>query len=368
MIPDPLSFCSTEDSEGHVLERREQQSSPEYASPIQSFRLSTTYSVAGGACDTDSEQRSDTEENQKARKPSNKDNTCIRGHKNLTGPLAATHRAAEPEYNDGKYKGFVNNHHGFTQNNNKIAERSPKGNVETSYDEEESHFSDHSQGSTTSSSSSSNIDYQIVRVDNRKQKDKHSHINVAARVLYQKEKDYCDSADDVRHLGGYHNREGDDSSLPYSEELQQPKTMSPSTNGIRERADQEKKQKVQLIRGATKGEAIGFKVQMFNTSLIPTCEKKLARFIRNPLLVPGPNSVLRCFVERRRGGVNALTPEYCLFVDFGDETERLLLAARKILKSKTSHYIICTDRKDLYSRYSTIVFILCCYRFVRVCA
>ncbi len=354
MIPGPLSVCSTESSEEDVFKHHEPLSSPDYASPIQSFRLSPTYSGAGTR--NGPEQRSGTKESQKMLKSSS-NNTRVDGRKNLTGPLAAAHRAATSEGSDGDYKGFASNHHPNIHNR-KIEKRLRQGSTENSTSEEESYFSD----SKDTTSLSSNIDYQI-RVDEKREDEANNYdeggsYRNATHASNKTEKDDWDSEDDVRYSEGYHHdrKEGVSSSL---NKLKEPKTMPPSTqeNGGRDHHKENKSS--QPIRGATKGEAIGLKTQVLRTSLIPSCEKKLLQFIKSPLYAPGRNTVLRCFVERRRIGVNALTPEYCLFVDFGDGNERLLLAARKILKSKTAHYTICADRKDLYTRYGAVVFILC---------
>ncbi len=370
IIPDPLSICSTENSEGDLVECSEPLSSADCAGPIKSFRLSSTYSDTDGACD-DPEQWPVTEESRNVRHRSPTYNSRVCAHKNLTGPLAAGHRAETMESSDEEYKWFSNTQH-HSINDRNVEEQMSQGNTESSKsDGEESDFSD-SKGTF---SSTSNVDYQM-RVDEKQSNKSGSNgtSNCSSTVdpPNNEEKDYCDCVDDVRHSEGRrHHREEDDDSSPSSlNKFQQTRTMPKSTEGKGGRVDEKKSKPFQPIRGAAKGEAIGLKSQILNASFIPSCKKKLAEFIKSPLCVPGPNIVLRCFIERRRIGLNARTPEYCLYVDYGNENERLLLAARKILKSKTSHYIICGDRKDLYIRYGAIIiFILCrccCCCFLRV--
>ncbi len=355
MILGPLSVSSIEDSEGDVFKHHEPLSSPDCASPIQSFRLSPTYSGAG-TCNG-SEQRSDTEESQKIWKSSS-DHTRVDGRKNLTGPLAAAHRAAMSEGSDGDYKEFASNHH-HSIHNGKIKERLRQRSTENSTSEEESYFSDN-KGTT---SSSSNIDDQI-RVDEKRKDEENGYdgrgsYRNAVHASNKTEKDYWDSEDDAQYSGGHHHDREEGVSSSSLNKLQEPKTMPPSTQENGGGDHHEENKNSHTICGATKGEAIGLKTRVLNTSLIPSCGRKLRQFIKSPLCAPGRNTVLRCFVERRRIGVNTLTPEYCLFVDFGGGNAQLLLAARKILKSKTAQYTICADRKDLYSRYGAIVFILC---------
>ncbi len=281
---------------------------------------------------------------------SSSNHILINGRKNLTGTLAAAHRAETSKDNDRNYKGFASNHNSNSIHNGKIEGRFHQSSTENSSSEEQSYYSD---GKCTTSLSS-NTDYQ-VRVDVKRRNEGNScngrGSSYREAVDDLKKTDYCDPDGDVRRYSGRRHHKGEEgiSSSPLNK-LQEPKALPPSTQE-RGNRDQDKEDKnSHTICGATKGEAIGLKTRVLSTSLIPSCEKKLRQFVTSPLCAPGQNAVLHCVVERRRVGVNALTPKHCLYVDFGGSNERLLMAARKIIKSKTSHYTICANRKDLYSR------------------
>ncbi|CAN0116078.1 unnamed protein product, partial [Phaeothamnion confervicola] len=57
---------------------------------------------------------------------------------------------------------------------------------------------------------------------------------------------------------------------------------------------------------------------------------------------------LRCFLERDRGGTNVVNPVFTLYADLADGNGRLLMAARKVVRSVKAYYIICLRREDLF--------------------
>jgi hypothetical protein len=81
---------------------------------------------------------------------------------------------------------------------------------------------------------------------------------------------------------------------------------------------------------------------------------------------------LRCFIERSRSLATALSPVYTLYCDFeskldcgrllrcanvglsasrsmsADGSGRMLMAARKMVKSQTPYYVISTNQDDLF--------------------
>lgn len=83
------------------------------------------------------------------------------------------------------------------------------------------------------------------------------------------------------------------------------------------------------IRGARWGEAIGVRSRVIDTTTIPTTKVDLKRFVSLPLR-SGPGTVLRCFIERDRGGTHKFSHVYSLYADLEDGSGRLLLAARKV--------------------------------------
>ncbi|CAM9284626.1 unnamed protein product [Ectocarpus sp. 6 AP-2014] len=101
------------------------------------------------------------------------------------------------------------------------------------------------------------------------------------------------------------------------------------------------------IRGARWGESIGVRSAVFDSSTIPTKRVDLKRFVSGPLN-SGPGTVLRCFIERDRNGTHKFSPVFSMYADLGDGSGRMLLAARKLLASKTAYYTICTRQEDLF--------------------
>ena len=83
------------------------------------------------------------------------------------------------------------------------------------------------------------------------------------------------------------------------------------------------------IRGARWGEAIGVKSKVFDATTIPTIKADLKTFVSTPLC-SGPGTVLRCFIERDRGGTHKFSHVFSLYADLEDGSGRLLLAARKV--------------------------------------
>lgn len=83
------------------------------------------------------------------------------------------------------------------------------------------------------------------------------------------------------------------------------------------------------IRGARWGEAIGVRSKVFDATTIPTTKADLKTFVTSPLC-SGPGTVLRCFIERDRGGTHKFSHVFSLYADLEDGSGRLLLAARKV--------------------------------------
>jgi len=95
----------------------------------------------------------------------------------------------------------------------------------------------------------------------------------------------------------------------------------------------------------------GLSPQIFNGLEIPLILRELHNFIRLPPSA-GLGTQIRCFIERSRSGTNKLAPVYTLYADHEDGSGRLLLSARKLLKSRESHYVISTNQDDLYKKRS----------------
>lgn len=67
--------------------------------------------------------------------------------------------------------------------------------------------------------------------------------------------------------------------------------------------------------------------------------------IRAFLMRPGPvGAMVQCYIQRKKSGMARLFPTYEIYLKEGD---RLLLAARKRKKNKSSNYLISLDKDDL---------------------
>ena len=75
--------------------------------------------------------------------------------------------------------------------------------------------------------------------------------------------------------------------------------------------------------------------------------RDLRTFVTSPC---EPKTIVRCYVERNRGGSNYLTPVYSLCADLEDGTGRELITCRKVFKSRSSHYIFSLKTEDLYRK------------------
>ncbi|CAG8454518.1 10540_t:CDS:2 [Acaulospora morrowiae] len=84
--------------------------------------------------------------------------------------------------------------------------------------------------------------------------------------------------------------------------------------------------------------------------------EELVNFVINP--VPQGQKVL-CKITRSKDGFGKLYPQYELYIEEtlenGEEITTFLLSARKRKKSKSSHYVITTDRLDVPASVKNIV-------------
>lgn len=90
----------------------------------------------------------------------------------------------------------------------------------------------------------------------------------------------------------------------------------------------------------------GLKIYNFRKILRATF-KELRQFILSGC---EKNMVVRCYIERNRSGINAMAPVYSLCADLEDGTGRELITCRKIIKSRTSHYVFSLKEDDLYRK------------------
>lgn len=98
-------------------------------------------------------------------------------------------------------------------------------------------------------------------------------------------------------------------------------------------------QPTQLIPGSLLPQCIDGtkKPTIFNFSpILKVTYRELRAFV---LSSAQPGVVVRCYIERDRAGMNVFSPVYSLCADLEDGTGRELLACRKVLQSRSSHYV-----------------------------
>jgi hypothetical protein len=73
------------------------------------------------------------------------------------------------------------------------------------------------------------------------------------------------------------------------------------------------------------------------------------RELKNFVMSPAPSHmIVRCYVERNRSNTNFMTPVYSLCADLEDGTGRELMVCKKVLSSRSSHYVFSLKADDLY--------------------
>jgi hypothetical protein len=81
------------------------------------------------------------------------------------------------------------------------------------------------------------------------------------------------------------------------------------------------------------------------THVLNSTYRDLRDFVLSPV---NPGTVVRCYIERNRSGMNMLFPVFTLCADLEDGTGRELMACRKVASSLTSHYVFSLKNEDLY--------------------
>jgi len=79
--------------------------------------------------------------------------------------------------------------------------------------------------------------------------------------------------------------------------------------------------------------------------ILRTSFKELRNFVNTPC---DPKVVVRCYIERNRSGSNYMCPLYVLCADLEDGTGRELISCRKVLTSRSAHYVFSLKSSDLY--------------------
>lgn len=75
--------------------------------------------------------------------------------------------------------------------------------------------------------------------------------------------------------------------------------------------------------------------------------RELRAFVTSPCQ---PGVVTRCYIERNRSGSKMLAPFFSLCADLEDGTGRELMVCRKVLRSRSSHYVFSLKAEDLWRK------------------
>lgn len=87
---------------------------------------------------------------------------------------------------------------------------------------------------------------------------------------------------------------------------------------------------------------------IFNfTPILKVTYRELRNFVLSPIQ---PGVIVRCYIERDRSGTNMFSPMYSLCADLEDGTGRELLACRKVLQSRSAHYVFSLKSEDLWRK------------------
>eukprot|EP01041_Mallomonas_annulata_P000779 gene779-1502_t len=90
------------------------------------------------------------------------------------------------------------------------------------------------------------------------------------------------------------------------------------------------------------------KAGIFNfRPILHSTYRELRAFV---LSSPPVGNIVRCYIERNRHGSNMLSPVYSLCADLEDGTGRELMVCRKVLRSRSPHYIFSLKSEDLYRK------------------
>lgn len=75
--------------------------------------------------------------------------------------------------------------------------------------------------------------------------------------------------------------------------------------------------------------------------------RELRHYVTSPC---PPGVTARCYIERSRSGTKMLAPYYSICADLDDGTGRELMVCRKVLQSRTPHYIFSLKSEDLWRK------------------
>lgn len=90
------------------------------------------------------------------------------------------------------------------------------------------------------------------------------------------------------------------------------------------------------------------KISLYNFQpILKATYRELKNFVINPCPL---GVTVRCYIERNRTGTKMLSPFYSICADLEDGTGRELMVCRKIMQSRTAHYIFSLKSDDLWRK------------------
>lgn len=90
------------------------------------------------------------------------------------------------------------------------------------------------------------------------------------------------------------------------------------------------------------------RISIFNFHpILRSTYRELRAFVTSPC---APGITTRCYIERNRSGSKMLAPFFSLCADLEDGTGRELMVCRKVIRSRSSHYVFSLRAEDLWRK------------------
>jgi hypothetical protein len=135
----------------------------------------------------------------------------------------------------------------------------------------------------------------------------------------------------------------------YKEESKQPES-TPIRKSLRfTESEDEKESRKSINKSKDSKSKNESKLKIFN--FVEFLKSAKNRKLKEFLLTPVEEGVLvRCYIERDRFGTNMLSPMFTLCADLENGTGQELLVCKKIMMSRTPHYVFSIISDDLYKK------------------
>eukprot|EP01038_Epipyxis_sp_PR26KG_P006980 gene6980-9541_t len=187
--------------------------------------------------------------------------------------------------------------------------------------------------------------HQNNRNSRRSSEDKHDNNN------YQRDDSRYDTQNNERRSS--ENRSNSKHPKPSSNNRSQPKDDTSVLNKVNNNAADSKalinsNGNAVQAKQAQNQQTNKNKILYFNFEpILRATYRELKQFVSSPCV---PGVITRCYIERNRSGVNMLSPFYSVCADLEDGTGRELMVCKKIMKSRTPHYVFSLKSEDLWRK------------------